>query len=101
MNWLESLQNIEELEDAEFDAALVAEMERSNAANLDRLVRFSTPTFKEYESSELQNQNRRENFDDCVHSGPSLQACVISGKPYLKSASKGSVSSDPDQSGVR
>ena len=55
MNWLESLQNIEELEDAEFDAALVAEMQRDGAANLDRLVRFSTPTYKEYESSELQS----------------------------------------------
>ena len=55
MNWLESLQNIEELEDADFDAALVAEMQRDGAANLDRLVRFSTPTFKEYESSELQS----------------------------------------------
>ena len=55
MNWLESLRGIEELEDAEFDAALVAEMEREAAGNRDRLVRFSTPTFKEYESSELQS----------------------------------------------
>jgi uncharacterized radical SAM superfamily protein len=55
MAWLESLQGIEELEDADFDAALVAEMERDGAANLERMVRFSTPTFKEYESSELQS----------------------------------------------
>ena len=54
MTWLESLREIEELEDAPFDAALVAEMERSAAANTGRMVRFSTPTFKEYESSELQ-----------------------------------------------
>jgi uncharacterized radical SAM superfamily protein len=53
MSWLDSLQQIEELEDAEFDAALVAEMEQRAAFNRDRLVRFSTPTFKEYESSEL------------------------------------------------
>ena len=53
MNWLESLQVIEELEDAEFDAELVAEMERHAADNRERLIRFSTPTFKEYESSEL------------------------------------------------
>ena len=53
MNWLDALQGIEELEDAEFDAALVAEMERHAEANRSRLVRFSTPTFKEYESSEL------------------------------------------------
>jgi uncharacterized radical SAM superfamily protein len=55
MPWLESLQQIEELEDADFDAALVAEMERSAPANVSRMVRFSTPTFKEYESSELQS----------------------------------------------
>jgi len=55
MTWLDSLQGIEELEDAEFDAALVAEMEASAAANIQRMVRFSTPTFKEYESSELQS----------------------------------------------
>jgi uncharacterized radical SAM superfamily protein len=55
MNWLESLQGIEELEDAEFDAELVADMERSAPQNRERIVRFSTPTFKEYESSELQS----------------------------------------------
>ena len=53
MSWLESLQRIEELEDAGFDAELVAEMERDSALHRQRLVRFSTPTFKEYESSEL------------------------------------------------
>ena len=55
MNWLESLQQVEELEDAEFDAALVAEMQQHAEVNRERLVRFSTPTFKEYESSELQS----------------------------------------------
>ena len=55
MTWLESLQGIEELEDAAFDAALVAEMERAAPDNAQRMVRFSTPTFKEYESSELQS----------------------------------------------
>jgi len=55
MAWLESLQEIEELEDADFDAALVADMERHASASADRMVRFSTPTFKEYESSELQS----------------------------------------------
>ena len=53
MSWMETLQAIEELEDAEFDAALVAEMESAAPASRQRLVRFSTPTFKEYESSEL------------------------------------------------
>ena len=55
MSWLESLQEIEEFEDAAFDAGLVAEMERAAPSMRQRMVRFSTPTFKEYESSELQS----------------------------------------------
>ncbi len=55
MAWLETIKQIEEFEDAEFDAALVAEMERASPANVSRMVRFSTPTFKEYETSELQS----------------------------------------------
>jgi len=54
-NWLDRIQAIEDLEDAEFDAALVHEMQRRSASGIGRLVRFSTPTFKEYESSELQS----------------------------------------------
>lgn len=53
MSWMDTLQAIEELEDADFDTALVAEMESAAPASRHRLVRFSTPTFKEYESSEL------------------------------------------------
>jgi uncharacterized radical SAM superfamily protein len=53
MSWMDSLQKIEDLEDAEFDAGLVAEMERAAPVSRQRMVRFSTPTFKEYESSEL------------------------------------------------
>ena len=53
MTWLEVLADIEDLEDAEFDAALVHEFER-RAANVEaRPMRFSTPTFKEYSSTEL------------------------------------------------
>lgn len=55
MSWLDSLQRIEDFEDAAFDAALVAEMERGAPLARQRMVRFSTPTFKEYESSELQS----------------------------------------------
>ncbi len=55
MAWLESITKIEEFEDAEFDAALVAEMEQASSASVFRMVRFSTPTFKEYETSELQS----------------------------------------------
>jgi len=54
-DWLTALQDIEELEDAELDAALVAGMQRRSAGLDTRMIRFSTPTFKEYESTELQS----------------------------------------------
>jgi uncharacterized radical SAM superfamily protein len=53
MGWLQHLNTIEELEDAEFDPALVAELENAASANAARPIRFSTPTFREYESAEL------------------------------------------------
>ena len=51
MSWLERITRIEALEDAELDAALVGEFEA--AAPVTRPIRFSTPTFREYQSSEL------------------------------------------------
>jgi len=54
MPWLEALAAIEDLEDAELDPSLVAEFERKAAGPAPRPIRFSTPTFKEYASSELQ-----------------------------------------------
>ena len=54
MSWLDSLAEIEELEDAAFDAGLVGELESRAAAAPARPIRFSTPTFKEYSSSELE-----------------------------------------------
>jgi uncharacterized radical SAM superfamily protein len=54
MAWLDLITDIEDLEDAEFDAGLVAEFERRSSAVVSRPLRFSTPTFKEYSSSELQ-----------------------------------------------
>ena len=54
MGWLDAMQDIEDLEDAEFDAALVADFERHADRVVSRPIRFSTPTFKEYESSELE-----------------------------------------------
>jgi len=54
-SWFEALQTVEDFEDAEFDVALVDEMERAAAQRAQSLIRFSTPTFKEYESSELQS----------------------------------------------
>ncbi|MEK9672570.1 MAG: radical SAM protein [Rhodospirillaceae bacterium] len=53
MTWLDRIRDIEELEDAPFDDALVSRLEKSGAA-LERPIRFSTPTFKDYTSSELQ-----------------------------------------------
>lgn len=53
MGWNARLSEIEELEDAEFDAALVAEMEARCESVSARPVRFSTPTFKEYSTSEI------------------------------------------------
>ena len=54
MAWLEQISSIEDLEDATFDASLVDEFERRAAGMAPRPIRFSTPTFKEYASSELQ-----------------------------------------------
>lgn len=54
MTWLEALGRIEDLEDAEFDASLVDEFERRAKGRDLRPIRFSTPTFKEYSSTELQ-----------------------------------------------
>ncbi len=53
MNWHHNLLQIEALEDADLDAALIADFEKNAAQVMDRSIRFSTPTFKEYESSEL------------------------------------------------
>jgi lipoyl synthase len=53
MSWLESLGRIEDLEDAVFDDALVAGFEASAATTAARPIRFSTPTFKDYASTEL------------------------------------------------
>lgn len=54
MGWSDAIAAIEPLEDAVFDAALLAEMERAAVGRSPRgPIRFSTPTFKEYETSEL------------------------------------------------
>lgn len=53
VRWLEKLTAIEELEGAPLDAPLVAALERAGAAAIARPVRFSTPTFKDYASTEL------------------------------------------------
>ena len=53
MTWLSSIAGIEELEDAAFDHELVVLLERQASETSARPIRFSTPTFKEYSSSEL------------------------------------------------
>lgn len=53
MTWMERLATIEALEDAPLDPALVARLEAAGAARALPPVRFSTPTFKSYASSEL------------------------------------------------
>jgi uncharacterized radical SAM superfamily protein len=58
MTWFDALTAIEDLEDAEFDRALVDAFERRAESAAPRPIRFSTPTFKEYESSELSGCNK-------------------------------------------
>lgn len=53
MTWQARLASIEELEDVEFDPALLARLEAHAADRPARPLRFSTPTFKSYGSSEL------------------------------------------------
>jgi hypothetical protein len=54
MGWLQQISAIEALEDAELDGQLVADLERRADSALARPIRFSTPTFKEYATDELQ-----------------------------------------------
>jgi uncharacterized radical SAM superfamily protein len=54
VTWLQRLAAIEALEDAPFDRALVAELERASARAANREIRFSTPSFKAYSSCELE-----------------------------------------------
>ncbi|MBI1418941.1 MAG: radical SAM protein [Limimaricola sp.] len=53
-DWLDRLAQIEALEDLAFDAALVAEMQAAAPLTHRRPIRFSTPTFKEYQGAEIQ-----------------------------------------------
>ncbi len=53
MSWFDTLKTIEDLEDAPLDQGLIAEFERAAPAALARPIRFSTPTFKDYASTEL------------------------------------------------
>ncbi len=52
-DWHDRIMEVEALEDADFDASLVAEMQRAAARRVLPRIRFSTPTFKEYDSTEV------------------------------------------------
>jgi|GEM_PF-202781 len=52
-NWLQALAQIEDLEDAQFDPTLIAQLEQSAIPTARRGIRFSTPTFKSYDSCEV------------------------------------------------
>lgn len=58
MNWFERLQGIEELEDACFERDLVERFASFAESTRQRPLRFSTPTFKRYASSELKGCSR-------------------------------------------
>ncbi len=58
MAWLEAISEIEDLEDAEFDENLITQFENAAAGREPRPIRFSTPTFKEYETTELSGCNK-------------------------------------------
>jgi uncharacterized radical SAM superfamily protein len=53
MSWLNLLESVEDLEDCTFDGPLVAAMEAQSRLAMDRAVTFSTPTFKEYDTSDI------------------------------------------------
>lgn len=52
-DWLDRIRAIEPLEEAAFDAGLVADMQRAATGAPGRSLRFSTPTFKEYDTSDV------------------------------------------------
>jgi len=53
MGWFEKLATIEALDDADLDHQLIARYEQGFPESVARPLRFSTPTFKEYQSGEL------------------------------------------------
>ena len=73
MAWLDALAGIEDLEDAEFDASLVRDLERRAAGMEPRPIRFSTPTFKEYSSTELKGCGKNS-FPAFLDNGRGMRA---------------------------
>jgi len=58
MAWLDAIRDIEEYEDVALDAGLVDTFERDASQYAPRPIRFSTPTFKDYASTELKGCTR-------------------------------------------
>ncbi len=58
MDWHQTLMGIEAFEDAVFDAGLVQRMQARAGATAGRPLRFSTPTFKDFDSGELHGCSR-------------------------------------------
>ena len=59
MDWIAKLAGIEELEDANLDKSLVARFENASLATMGRPIRFSTPTFKEYQTESLKGCSKQ------------------------------------------
>lgn len=53
MRWASLLHDIEAFEDAQFDIELVEQLEEDAVAAIARPIRFSTPTFKSYNSEDV------------------------------------------------
>lgn len=53
MRWASLLHDIEAFEDAQFDIELVEQLEDDASATIARPIRFSTPTFKSYNSESV------------------------------------------------
>ena len=70
MAWLDLVAEIEDLEDAEFDAGLISQFEAAAAGREARPIRFSTPTFKEYETTELSGCNKNSFPAFSITAGP-------------------------------
>ena len=53
VDWIAVAMDIEALEDAPFDEEIVARLQKASTFSALRPIRFSTPTFKEFSSEEL------------------------------------------------
>jgi len=59
MDWIGKLAEIEALQDAELDGQLIARFERASMAANRGPIRFSTPSFREYETEALKGCSKQ------------------------------------------